>query len=63
MATFASIKQLSELEPAFTQASIRHMIFHADKNGLGKSGAISRIGKKVVIHVEKFTAWIEGGAK
>lgn len=63
MATFASIKQFSEQEPAFTEASLRHFIFHADKNGLSESGAISRIGKKVVIHVEKFMAWVEGGAK
>lgn len=57
--TFASIKQMSELEPVFTEASLRHHIFHADKNGLNASGAISRIGKKVVIHVEKFMAWVE----
>lgn len=62
MATYASIKQLSELEPVFTEASLRHYIFHADKNGLTKAGAISRLGKKVVIHVEKFMAWIESGA-
>jgi hypothetical protein len=59
MATYASIKQMSEQEPAFTEASLRHYIFHADKNGLTKAGAISRLGKKVVINVEKFKAWIE----
>ena len=47
MATYASIKQLSELEPAFTEASLRHFIFHADKNGLTESGAISRIYKAI----------------
>ncbi|MFI3123243.1 MAG: hypothetical protein QX194_04860 [Methylococcales bacterium] len=63
MATFASIKQLSEQEPAFSEASLRHYIFHGDKNGLNASGAISRLGTKVVINVEKFMAWVEGGAK
>ncbi len=62
MATYASIKQYAELEPAFTEASLRHFIFHGDKNGLNKSGAISRLGKKVLIHVEKFQAWIEAGS-
>ncbi len=61
MATYASIKQFSQQEPAFTEASLRHFIFNADKNGLTKSGGISRIGKKVVIHIEKFKAWIEAG--
>ncbi len=63
MATFASIKQLAQLEPVFTEAGIRHYIFHGDKNGLNASGAISRLGTKVVINVEKFKAWVEGGAK
>ena len=56
MATFASIKQFSEQEPAFSEASLRHYIFHGDKNGLNASGAISRLGTKVVINVEKFMA-------
>ena len=63
MPTYASIKQFSELEPAFTENSLRHFIFNADKNGLTKAGAISRLGTKVVIHVEKFKAWVEGSAK
>ena len=62
MATYASIKQFSELEPVFTQASLRHYIFNADKNGLNKAGAITRLCKKVVINVEKFMTWVDGGA-
>jgi hypothetical protein len=62
MATFASIKQLAQQEPVFTEAGLRHYIFHGDKNGLNKSGAISRLGKKVVINVDKFMAWVESGA-
>ncbi|MGB4497246.1 MAG: hypothetical protein WBI40_00985 [Methylococcaceae bacterium] len=61
--TYASIKQMAEREPVFTEAGLRHHIFNADKNGLTESGAISRIGSKVVIHVERFMAWVEGGAK
>lgn len=63
MPTFLTVRQFSELQPAFPATSLRHLIFDADKNGLNKAGAIKRVGKKVIIDSEKFIAWVEGGAK
>ena len=46
---------------AVTIGGLRNQIFHADKNGLQQSGAIIRLGRKILINEEKFFAWIEGG--
>ena len=61
--TFLSINQLAQRHPALTVGGLRHWIFNEEKNGLKDSGAIIRIGKKLVINEGKFIAWIEGGAK
>jgi hypothetical protein len=61
--TFSTVQQFPTKYPAFTKGGLRHQIFNAEKNGLAKSGAIVRMGRKVLINEEKFFAWIEGGAK
>jgi hypothetical protein len=48
---------------AFTVGGLRDCIFNEHKNGLANSGAIVRMGRKVLINEEKFFAWIEAGAK
>jgi hypothetical protein len=62
MTTFLTVKQFAQLQPAFSATSLRHLIFDADKNGLNKAGAIKRVGKKVIIDVDRFLNWIESGA-
>jgi len=42
---------------AFSEASLRALIFNAKKNGLWP--AITRVGRKVLIHEGKFLRWIE----
>lgn len=42
-----TVKQLINKYPAFKEGGIRHLIFHADKNGFDK--CIRRIGSKVII--------------
>jgi hypothetical protein len=42
---------------------LRHQIFNEEKNGLKESGAIIRLGKKILVDEVKFFAWIEGGSK
>ena len=61
--TLLSVIQLAQKQPALTTGGIRAWIFNEEKNGLKESGAIIRIGKKVMISEEKFFSWIEGGAK
>ncbi len=62
MTTFVSVKQLADRQPALTTNGIRHVIFNKEKNGLDKSGAICRIGKKLLIDEAKFIEWIQSGA-
>jgi hypothetical protein len=69
-----TIKLLSEIEPAFTPASLRNLVFlAADRKtskgiikGNGLALHIRRVGAKVLINHAGFLAWIdsqEGGAK
>jgi hypothetical protein len=63
---YSTVKQFCQKYPAFTKGGLRFLIFHEHTNGLAKSGAIVRIGRKVLIDEAKFFAWIEsqnqGGA-
>ncbi len=61
--TYSTVAQFPTKYPAFTKGGLRFQIFHADKNGLGASGAIVRMGRKILIDEEKYFAWIEAGAK
>ena len=58
MPKIVNIEQLSQEVPAFTQASIRWLIFRAKENGLEESGAIIRLGRRVLIDEEKFVDWV-----
>ena len=67
---FLTVRQFSERHPAFTEPSVRNLIFKADQresslgtipgNGLIEAGAIVRIGRKVLISEKRFFAWVEG---
>ncbi len=52
-----------------TPAAVRALVFRADDrrnsrgdllpgNGLGRAGAIVRVGRKVLIDLDRFTAWL-----
>lgn len=66
---FYTVAQFAEAEPAFTQAALRNLIFKAEPrhsskgvipgNGLIECGAIVRRGRKVMIHRERFLAWVQ----
>jgi len=57
--SYLTVNQLCEKHPAFRPGGIRSLIFNKDKNGLSKSGAIVRIGRKVIIDETKWFSWIE----
>lgn len=57
--TLSTVRQFAERHPAFSVASIRWQIFHEGTNGLRDSGAILRIGRKVLIDEARFFAWID----
>lgn len=60
---FLTVKQTAEENPAFTVPALRQLIFEAKTNGLAESGAITRIGRRILIEQSKFFDWIEKGAK
>jgi hypothetical protein len=70
---YLTVSQFSEANPAFTEASVRNLIFKAEPresslgmipgNGLTESGAIIRLGRKVLIHEARFFAWLEAQQK
>ncbi len=60
---YSTVTQFPTKYPAFTKGGLRFQIFNAETNGLGASGAIVRMGRKILIDEQKYFAWIQGGAK
>lgn len=56
---YKTVRQFAEAYPAFSQGSLRDLIFFADFNGLSKFDAIRRVGAKVLINVDKFFQWVD----
>jgi len=59
--TLLTVKQFSLKHQAFPPGGLRHHIFNERSNGLSKSGAIIRVGRKVLINEEKFFNWLMSG--
>ena len=63
-----TIRQLSERFPAFSEPTLRNLVFcakprHSSKGvipGNGLDRAIIRVGRKVLIDAEQFQAWLRG---
>lgn len=54
-----TVPETGELESIpFTACAIRQHIYNEHKNGLSNSGAIIRVGRKVLIDPEKYLEWI-----
>ena len=52
-----TVRQLASMNPAFSQASLRWMIFNAETNGLDR--ALIKRGRRVLIDVPEFERWLE----
>ena len=62
--TFFTIPKFAQRHDDFlTEGSLRFKIFNAKENGLEESGAVVRIGRRVLINEEKYIAWIESQQK
>jgi len=53
-----TIPQFSKSNPAFPVGGLRWQIFNENKNGLKEAEAIIRIGRKVLIDVERYYEWV-----
>lgn len=53
-----TVPQFSEQNPAFPKGGLRWQIFNEDTNGLKESGAIIRVGRKVLIDADRYFDWV-----
>ena len=60
---YFTVQQFIKKHQAFTIGGLRSLIFNEHTNGLAESGAIVRIGRKVLIDEAKFFAWVESQNK
>jgi hypothetical protein len=57
--SYLTVTQFIEKHIAFKNGGIRALIFNENNNGLASSGALIRIGRKILIDEAKFFSWIE----
>lgn len=55
-----SVREMARRHPCFSEASLRWLIAKSSQNGL--YSAIVRVGRRILINVELFEAWIKAGA-
>lgn len=66
----STVRQFSQRNPAFTELGLRNLIFKSAPrlaadgstipgNGLVESGALLRIGRKILIDEDCFFCWVE----
>jgi hypothetical protein len=55
--TLRTVKQLAQANPAFTQASLRWLLFNREINGLQR--VVVKVGRRLLIDEEEFFAWID----
>ena len=60
---YLSVQQFTKKHQAFTVGGMRSLIFNEHQNGLAKSGAIIRIGRKVLIDENLFFSWVQSQNK
>lgn len=51
-----TVRQFVQRHPAFTQGSLRYLIFNANTNGMNT--CLRRIGRRVLIDEEAFFTWV-----
>ena len=51
-----TVKQFCQQHPAFTEGGLRWLLFNRQDNGLDR--AVLKVGRRVLIDVDRFFAWI-----
>ena len=54
-----SINDFVKLHSWLTKRALENQIFMAKHNGLLKAGAIIKIGRKVLIDLDRYNQWVE----
>ena len=60
---YLTVNQFTAKHTAFNLGGLRSLIFNEHQNGLAKSGAIVRIGRKVLIDENLFFSWVQSQQK
>jgi hypothetical protein len=53
---FLTVEQLAVKYPAFTEPSLRWLLFNRETNGL--NAAVVQLGRKLLIDEQAFVAWL-----
>lgn len=56
---YLTVQQFTAKHTAFNTGGLRSLIFNEHQNGLAESGAIVRLGRKVLIDETKFFEWVQ----
>jgi len=54
-----TVKQFDERNPFITESGLRFQIFNRKSNGLEYSGALVRLGRKILIDENKYFGWVD----
>lgn len=54
---YVTVSQLAKRYPAFSEGSIRWLIFNSSTNGFNK--VVRKIGRKVILNLHEFKKFIE----
>ena len=52
-----TVRQVAEASPAFSEASLRWLIFNGESNGFAE--VLVKVGRRVLIDVRKLDEWLE----
>lgn len=58
-----TIHQFSEEEPAFTEGSLRWLIFNEEKNGAKEAEVFPKLGRRRFVNKPKFFMWFDSQQK
>ncbi len=56
--SFLTVRQASDKYPAFSEASLRWIIFNSKHNGA--TAFLRKVGRKVLLDEDGFVAWVDG---
>ena len=54
-----TVRQFAERNPFITESGLRFQIFNKKTNGLESSGALVRLGRKILIDENKYFGWVD----
>lgn len=60
MSHIYTVEQAAKEIPALTEPAIRWHLFNRKLNGLSKSGAIIKNGRRIFIDLTKYIEWLKG---